>query len=168
MALCPDVLISLRTHRTWTFECEGEGRRLTLQKVLYREFGVYVLQFEYGPEPIFEPKLAFSPHFVELSLQWLLVNVKIGACIAAGPYPREQHPRCVGPLHLPRTLLSALFALTAMSQECNILPIYQSPEGKVWPMMGSVKQGRLYNSVDFYSQGIDGELSLVINSKKWS
>ena len=89
---------------------------------MYREFGTYVFHFECGPEPIFEPKLAFSPHFVELSLQWLLLNVKIRACITAGPYPGE-HLRWVGPLHLPRTLLSVLLALTGMSQQYKILHI---------------------------------------------
>jgi len=59
---------------------------------------------------------------VELSLQWLLLKVKIRVCITAGPCPRED-PRWAGALHLVRTLLSMLLALTSMSQECKILPV---------------------------------------------
>lgn len=79
----------------------------------------------------------------------LSLNVKIRTCIAAVPYPRE-HPRWVGSLHLPRTFLSALFALTGVAQEWKILPICKAPQGKAWPM-GNMKQGCLHNSVDFYS-----------------
>lgn len=34
---------------------------------MYREFVAYILQFEYEPEPVFETKLVFSLHFLELS-----------------------------------------------------------------------------------------------------
>lgn len=71
-----------------------------------------------------------SFHSMELSLQWLLLDMKIRACITAGPYPRE-HCRWTGLLHLPRMLLSVLLALADMSQECKIFPMYHLPQGKV-------------------------------------
>lgn len=50
-------------------ECEGDSRRprpMSEEDIWY---------FEYGPEPAFEPSLAFNSCFV-LSLQWFLMNVK--------------------------------------------------------------------------------------------
>lgn len=139
--------ISFCTCCTWTFECEGDSRRPAVQKAMYREFVAYMLHFEYRPEPVFETKLIFSPRFVDLSSQGLFLNVKIRAC-ATGPYPGSildglGHVTFPGHFRLPCLPWQVCL-------KYKILPTYQSPQWKLWPV-GSMQQGCLHVSVDFYS-----------------
>lgn len=117
-----DSHISSCTHHTWKFECGGGDRRTSVWKALHRGFGLCVLHFRCGPEPVFEPKLTFSPHFVELSLQGLLLNVRIRNLHHCWSLSQEMPW-----MGWPRTLLLSCLPW----QGAKILPIYVTTRDSV-------------------------------------
>lgn len=156
-----DSHISFCTHHTQTFECGGGGKRATIQKALYRSFGMCVLHFKWEPEPVFGPSLAFRTHFMELSLQGLLLNVRIRNLHHC--WSLSQRMSWMG---WPRTLLQPCLPWQVCLKSTKSFPSL-SPPKTLWPV-SSRKGGMFAEQCRFLLLKYRWKLNLAPNSLKWS